>query len=64
MSGEFWLEHGEVYSTDSSKTAGKFLEVLNLNRLFLKLNRLILNIYWLFLNLNRLYFSLNRFTCN
>ena len=33
----------EVYSIDSSNVIGKFPEVLNFNRLFLKLNRLIRN---------------------
>ena len=33
----------EVYSIDSSKTIGKFPEVLNFNRSFLELNRFICN---------------------
>ena len=39
---QFWLFYSfEVYSTGSSKIMGRFFEVLNINRLFLKLNRFI-----------------------
>ena len=39
----FFFPSFEVYSIDSSKTMGKFLEVLDFNRLILILNQFIYN---------------------